>query len=74
MSPDAAEAEIRDALAGRSFDLVMVGGAVRAVPENTLLFERVVNVLVEAAPGIRFCFNTAPENSLDALRRAAASV
>jgi trans-aconitate methyltransferase len=73
-SPAEAEAEIRDLLANQSFDLVMVGGAVRAFPEHTLLFERIVNVIVGAAPGIRFCFNTSPETSLDALRRAAGSV
>jgi hypothetical protein len=27
-------------------------------------------VLVEIAPGIRFCFNTSPETTIDALRRA----
>ncbi|MDR7167147.1 hypothetical protein J2W56_000865 [Nocardia kruczakiae] len=71
-SPDEAEADLRAVLANRSFDLVMVGGAVRAVPEYTLLFERVINLVAEAAPGIRFCFNTSPETTLDALRRAAA--
>lgn len=70
-SPEEAENDIRAVLATRSFDLVMVGGAVRAIPEHTLLFERVVNLLAEAAPGIRFCFNTSPETTLDALRRAA---
>ncbi|MGW4848277.1 hypothetical protein [Nocardia brasiliensis] len=72
-SPAEAETEIRNLLANQSFDLVMVGGAVRAFPEHTLLFERIVNLIVDAAPGIRFCFNTSPETSLDALRRAAAS-
>ncbi|NKY43395.1 hypothetical protein [Nocardia cerradoensis] len=71
-SPDEAENDLRAVLANRSFDLVMVGGAVRAVPEHTLLFERVVNLVAAAAPGIRFCFNTSPETTLDALRRAAA--
>ncbi|MGX1777089.1 hypothetical protein ACWIGW_33635 [Nocardia brasiliensis] len=73
ISPAEAETEIRNLLANQSFDLVMVGGAVRAFPEHTLLFERIVNLIVDAAPGIRFCFNTSPETSLDALRRAAAS-
>ena len=73
-SPAEAETEIRNLLASQSFDLVMVGGAVRAFPEHTLLFERIVNIIVDAAPGIRFCFNTSPETSLDALGRAAASV
>ncbi|MEU6560623.1 hypothetical protein [Nocardia nova] len=71
-APDEAEAEVRELLNGQSFDLVMVGGAVRAVPEHTLLFERIVNLVADVAPGIRFCFNTSPETTLDALRRAAA--
>ncbi|GAA5068061.1 hypothetical protein [Nocardia callitridis] len=50
----------------------MIGGAVRAVPEHTVLFERLVNAIADAAPRIRFCFNTSPETTLDALRRAAA--
>ncbi|PPJ33647.1 hypothetical protein C5E45_04715 [Nocardia nova] len=61
-------------LAHQSFDLAMVGGAVRAIPEHTLLFERVVNLVVDAVPGIRFRFSTSPETTLDALRRAAAPV
>ncbi|MEV5652556.1 hypothetical protein AB0L57_30265 [Nocardia sp. NPDC052254] len=72
-APEEAETDIRELLAKQSFDLVMVGGAVRAVPEHTLLFERIVNLVAAAAPGIRFCFNTSPETTLDALRRAAAA-
>ena len=68
-SPEATETELRKLLAGQQFDLVMIGGAVRALPEHTLLFERIVNTVVEAAPGITFCFNTSPETTLDALRR-----
>ncbi|MEU2253719.1 hypothetical protein [Nocardia xishanensis] len=73
-SPDEAETEIRSLLANQRFDLVMIGGAVRAFPDHTLLFERIVNAVVEVAPGIRFCFNTSPETTLDALRRASASM
>ncbi len=47
----------------------MVGGGVRTLPENTQLFERLLNVLTEAAPGIRLCFNTAPDNTVQALSR-----
>lgn len=68
-SPAAAEAEIRELLSNQSFDLVMIGGAVRALPQHTLLFERIVNILAARAPRIRFCFNTSPETTLDALRR-----
>ena len=72
-APEEAEHAIRDLLANQSFDLVMVGGAVRAIPQHTLLFERIVNLIADASPGIRFCFNTSPETTLDALRRAAAA-
>ncbi|MCY0931780.1 hypothetical protein OTB20_37495 [Streptomyces sp. H27-H1] len=68
-SPDRAEATVREHLQEHAFLLAMIGGGVRMLPENTLLFERLVNVLTEAAPGIRLCFNTAPENTVEALRR-----
>ncbi|MCT4357246.1 hypothetical protein M5362_29515 [Streptomyces sp. Je 1-79] len=68
-SPDDAEAAVRGQLAGGAFGLAMIGGGVRMIPEHTLLFERLVNVLTEAVPGIRLCFNTSPETTVDALRR-----
>ncbi|MFB4426242.1 hypothetical protein C5F59_034835 [Streptomyces sp. QL37] len=68
-SPDSAEATVRERLQEGAFGLAMIGGGVRMAPENTLLFERLVNVLTEAAPGIRLCFNTSPETTVDALRR-----
>jgi len=67
-SPDAAEDVIRARCATTSFGLAMIGGGIRMVPEHTLLFERIVNVLLTESPGIRLCFNTAPD-TLDALRR-----
>jgi hypothetical protein len=47
----------------------MIGAGVRLAAEHTLLFERLVNVVVELVPGIRWCFNTSPETTIDALRR-----
>lgn len=67
--PDAAEAEIRAQLADTVFGLVMIGGGIRALPGNTLLFERLVNVLAEQEPRIRFCFNTAPDTTREAIAR-----
>ena len=68
-SPDRAEATVRKHLQEHVFGLAMIGGGVRMLPENTLLFERLVNVLSEAAPGIRLCFNSAPDNTVEALGR-----
>ncbi|MFJ3584380.1 hypothetical protein ACIPPS_19420 [Streptomyces sp. NPDC090127] len=67
--PDGAEAAVREELRGASFGLAMIGGGVRMMPEHTLLFERLVNVLTESVPGIRLCFNSSPETTIDALRR-----
>ncbi|WP_067836908.1 hypothetical protein [Nocardia lijiangensis] len=67
--PDAAEELLEGRLAEATYGLAVIGGGVRMLPEQTLLFERVVNVLTAAAPGIRLCFNTSPETTVDALLR-----
>jgi hypothetical protein len=67
--PDAAEAALRDCLDGQTFGVAMIGAGVRMAEEHTLLFERLLNVVNELAPGIKFCFNTEPETTIDALRR-----
>ncbi|MFF9780140.1 hypothetical protein ACF1HJ_41675 [Streptomyces sp. NPDC013978] len=69
ISPDRAEATVLEQLQEHAFGLAMIGGGVRMLPENTLLFERLVNLLIEATPGIRLCFNTTPEDTVEALRR-----
>ncbi|MCG5217756.1 hypothetical protein [Streptosporangium sp. KLBMP 9127] len=67
--PDEAEKTLRERLPEGPFGVVMIGGGVRMMPEHTLLFERLINVLVMTTPGIRFCFNTSPETTIDAIRR-----
>ncbi|MFI6169164.1 hypothetical protein ACIBCN_20460 [Nocardia sp. NPDC051052] len=64
--PDDAERDLRAHLAEGPIAVAMIGGAIRMIPEHTLLFERIVNVL----SGTVFCFNTSPETTVDALRRA----
>lgn len=66
---DRTAATVREQLQKHAFGLAMIGGGVRMLPENTLLFERLVNVLTEEAPWIRLCFNTTPEDTIEALRR-----
>ncbi|TDC23838.1 hypothetical protein E1265_11515 [Streptomyces sp. 8K308] len=68
-SPARAEATIREHLGEGPFGLALIGGGVRMMPGHTLLFERIVNVLIEAQPGIRLCFNTSPEETIDVLKR-----
>ncbi|WP_285664729.1 hypothetical protein [Actinorhabdospora filicis] len=65
---DAAERDVR-ALGG-SYAAAVIGAGVRMAPEHTALFERLVNTLTEVHPGIRLYFNTSPESTVDAFRRA----
>lgn len=67
--PDEAEAELRSRFAAHSFGVALIGGGVRLLPENTELFERLVNVLIDLEPNIRISFNTSPGNTYDAIRR-----
>jgi hypothetical protein len=69
ISWDRAEATVREHLQGHEFGLAVIGAGLRTLPERALLFERLVNLLTEAAPGIRLCFNTTPEDTIEALRR-----
>ncbi|MGW7411014.1 hypothetical protein [Streptomyces sp. NPDC054863] len=69
VSPDSAEATVRKQLQEHAFGLAVIGGGVRMLPEHTLLFERLVNLLTEAVPGIRLCFNTTPGDTIEAVRR-----
>jgi trans-aconitate methyltransferase len=67
--PDEAETKVRECVAANPVGVVMIGAGLRMVPEHTLLFERLVNLLNQLVPGIVFCFNTSPETTVDALRR-----
>jgi hypothetical protein len=67
--PDEAEREVRRWFAEHSYGVAMIGGGVRLLPENTVLFERIVNVLIDLEPRIRLSFNIGPQNSLASVRR-----
>jgi hypothetical protein len=66
---DEAEKWVRECLAARPVQVVMIGAGLRMAGEHTLLFERVLNLLNELVPGIVFCFNTSPDTTIDAVRR-----
>jgi hypothetical protein len=67
--PDEAEKAVRECAARGRFGVAMIGAGVRMAAEQTLLFERLVNVINEIMPGTAFCFNESPETTVDALRR-----
>lgn len=65
----AAEAAVRRALTGADFDAIEIGSGLRTSHEYTLIFEQVVNTVVELQPGVPLCFNDSPESTLDSVRR-----
>ncbi|PXX69278.1 hypothetical protein DFR70_102967 [Nocardia tenerifensis] len=67
--PETAEREVRARLDEGPVAVAMIGGAIRLMPEHTELFERIVEAL--RGSGAVLCFNTSPETTVDALRRAA---
>jgi hypothetical protein len=66
----AASAAARAALARRPVDVVVIDGGVRFDPAQTPMLEALVNVVIEAAPGVRIAFNTSPTDTAEAITRA----
>ena len=66
---DTAEAVLRDELKARHYDCVMVGAGVRNFTTHFLLFEKIINIIHQHAPGARICFNTNPGDTAEAVRR-----
>jgi len=64
-----AEAVAAKALTSENFDCVLIGAGLRQPGERLLLFEKIVNLIHELAPGARICFNTTPADSVEAVRR-----
>ncbi|WP_030378683.1 MULTISPECIES: hypothetical protein [unclassified Streptomyces] len=64
-----AEAVYRAALAGKAYDVVMVGAGVRLDPVLTPLFEMLVNTTHELVPDARLCFNVSPTTTVEAVLR-----
>lgn len=66
---DTAGPTVEAALAGRGWDVVVIGGGIRK-PEPALpLFELVVNLVRRHAPQAALAFNTSPADSVEAALR-----
>jgi hypothetical protein len=66
---ETAGAVVEERLARKTYDCVLIGAGVRTVPRHFALFERLVNVLHEHAPGAKLCFNTRPDDTAEAVKR-----
>ena len=66
---ETAERVVRTTLAETDFACVLVGAGVRTDNEEFLLFEKLINVVHQHAPGAKICFNTGPTDSVEAVQR-----
>jgi len=66
---ETAEAVVLAQLRQKQFDCIMIGAGVRVIPTHFILFEKLINLVHEHAPQARFCFNTKPTDTAEAVRR-----
>lgn len=66
---ETAESVLSQALSQGSFDCVLIGAGIRLLPEHTVLFEKLVNVVHRQAPGAKFAFNATRDNAPEAALR-----
>ncbi|ANK80192.1 MAG: hypothetical protein TEF_04865 [Rhizobiales bacterium NRL2] len=60
---------VTEALDRRPYDCVVIDAGLRADDERFPLFEKVVNLVHEHAPTANICFNTGPEDTVNAAQR-----
>ena len=61
--------DIRDRLAGASFDCIVIGAGVRMTAKHVAEFEQVIDAVRHAAPDTPIAFNSSPDSSGDAAAR-----
>ncbi|MER7471267.1 hypothetical protein [Micromonospora sp. NPDC000018] len=63
------ETAIVESLAGENYACVVIGGGIRKHEPLLELFERVVNLVRQNAPGAAISFNSSTEDTVDAALR-----
>jgi hypothetical protein len=69
MPDETAGPMIERQLLSADYDCVVIGGGLRLPPKSLALFERVINAVHKAAPGVTIAFNTRPEDTAEAAAR-----
>jgi hypothetical protein len=65
-----AENVVSDILSRERFDCIMIGAGVRMLPQNTILFEKIINTIHQKSPpSSKICFNTNPSDTVEAVVR-----
>ena len=66
---ETAEATVAMALESQPVDCVVIGAGIRTGTPYFLLFEKVLNVVHLRAPKSKICFNTKPDDTVEAVQR-----
>ncbi|EAQ30198.1 hypothetical protein NAP1_05460 [Erythrobacter sp. NAP1] len=61
--------EAAEILASKPFDLVLIGAGVRKDDDQFLLFEKLINLILEHAPQAKVAFNSSPSDTVEAVKR-----
>jgi hypothetical protein len=70
INPDGSDINIiSQKLSKDKFYCVLIGAGVRTLPKYFILFEKVINLVRQNAPSSIICFNTNPNDSLEAIQR-----
>jgi hypothetical protein len=69
VTPDTDLQVVRDRLTSNRWDMVVIGAGMRIRPEALPLFERVINLVHELAPGARIGFPSGPTDATEAIQR-----
>jgi hypothetical protein len=64
-----ASTTVKNKLMQQNYDIVLIGAGIRIPPNNFFFFEKLVNTIHEFAPKARFCFNTNPTDTIEAVKR-----
>ena len=64
-----AQRDVVEVLRAAEFDIISIGAGVRLPPENTVLFEHVVNVVHRHAPQAKMCFSKTANDTVEAVQR-----
>jgi hypothetical protein len=68
---ETAESVVSDTLSREKFDCIMIGAGVRILPQHTVLFEKIINVIHRKTPPTsKICFNTSPGDTVEAVLRS----
>jgi hypothetical protein len=66
---ETAPSVVQNYLEQRAFDCVLIAAGIRTLPDNFILFEKLINIAHRYAPQAKICFNTKPSDTAEAVAR-----